>query len=127
LPEDKAKVIADLKKEGKVAMAGDGINDAPALVTADVGLAMAMMGTDVAIETAQVAIMDDKLSKIPVFVRLARSVWVLVIENFVFVFGVKLSFLALVALGFAHMWMAVIADIGVCLVVVANGLRAMRK
>ncbi|MDR2422918.1 MAG: cation-translocating P-type ATPase, partial [Deltaproteobacteria bacterium] len=126
LPEDKAKVVADLKKEGVVAMAGDGINDAPALVTADIGLAMAMMGTDVAIETASVAIMDDRLSKIPAFVRLARSVWAIVVQNFVCVFAVKLAFLLLTMLGFTYMWMAVIADIGVCLIVVANGLRAMR-
>ncbi|MDR1577881.1 MAG: heavy metal translocating P-type ATPase [Deltaproteobacteria bacterium] len=127
LPEDKAGVISQLKKEGKVGMAGDGINDAPALVSADIGFAMAMMGTDVAIETASVAIMDDKLSKIPAFVRLARSVWTLIIQNFVVVFVVKSAFLLLTMVGFTSMWMAVIADIGVCMVVVANGLRAIRK
>jgi Cd2+/Zn2+-exporting ATPase len=127
LPEDKARVIAELKKEGPVGMVGDGINDAPALVTADVGLAMAMMGTDVAIETASVAIMDDKLSKIADFIRLARAVWAIVVENFLVVFAVKLSFLALTMAGFTSMWMAIIADIGVCLVVVTNGLRALRK
>ncbi|MDR0550153.1 MAG: cation-translocating P-type ATPase [Deltaproteobacteria bacterium] len=127
MPEDKATAIAELKKEGVVAMAGDGINDAPALVTADVGFAMAMIGADVAIETASVAIMDDKLSKIPAFVRLAKSVWTLIVENFIVVFTIKLSFMALTMMGFAHMWMAVIADIGVCMLVVGNGLRATRK
>jgi Cd2+/Zn2+-exporting ATPase len=81
----------------------------------------------VAIETASVAIMDDKLSKIPAFVRLARAVWAIVVQNFVCVFAIKLTFLALTMLGFTYMWMAVVADIGVCLIVVANGLRAMRK
>jgi Cd2+/Zn2+-exporting ATPase len=127
LPEDKAKVINELKKEGHVGMAGDGINDAPALVSANIGLAMAMMGTDVAIETAQIAIMDDKLSKIPAFARLARSVWNLVLQNFVIVFTVKAAFLILTMVGYTSMWMAIIADIGVCMAVVANGLRATRK
>jgi Cd2+/Zn2+-exporting ATPase len=127
LPEDKAKVIEKLKSSAKVAMVGDGINDAPALVTADIGMAMAMMGTDVAIETASVAIMDDKLSKIPAFIRLAKSVWSIVVQNFILVFAVKLFFLILTMLGVTYMWMAVIADIGVCLLVVGNGLRAIRK
>ncbi|MDR1085248.1 MAG: cation-translocating P-type ATPase [Deltaproteobacteria bacterium] len=127
LPEEKAAVIAELKKDGVVGMAGDGINDAPALALADIGLAMAAAGTDVAIETAQVAIMDDKLNKIPAFVRLTRAVWQIVVQNFIVVFGVKLSFLTLTMLGVTYMWMAIIADIGVCMIVVANGLRAMRK
>jgi Cd2+/Zn2+-exporting ATPase len=127
MPEEKARVIADLKKQGTVAMAGDGINDAPALALADIGMAMAAAGTDVAIETASIAIMDDKLKKIPAFYRLARSVWSIVVQNFVIVFGVKLAFLTLTLAGAAQMWLAIIADMGVCLVVVANGLRAMRK
>ncbi|MDL2209392.1 heavy metal translocating P-type ATPase [Desulfovibrio sp. OttesenSCG-928-O18] len=127
LPEDKLRAVEELEKSGKVGMVGDGINDAPALARADIGFAMAAAGTDTAIETADVALMDDDLRKIPRFIRLSRSTYAILVQNIVLALGVKAIFLALTFLGQATMWMAVFADVGTSLMVVANGLRAMRK
>jgi Cd2+/Zn2+-exporting ATPase len=127
LPEDKLDIVRSLAARGRVGMAGDGINDAPALAEAHIGFSMGAAGTGAAIETSDVAIMDDDLRKIPAFIRLSRETAWHLWENISFSLLVKAGFIALTFLGYTKMWMAVFADIGVCLIVVANGLRLLKK
>lgn len=130
LPENKLTTIEQLLKDGnggKIGMVGDGINDAPALARADIGFAMGAAGTDTAIETADVALMDDDLRKIPAFVRLSRDTAAILKQNIALALGIKLVFFMLTFIGMATMWMAVFADMGASLIVVANGLRLLRR
>ncbi|GLU35149.1 heavy metal translocating P-type ATPase [Trinickia caryophylli] len=128
LPEDKLRAVESLAAGGAVVgMVGDGINDAPALARAHIGFAMGALGTDAAIETADVALMDDDLRKIASFVRLSRATHAVLVQNIVFALAIKLVFFGLTLAGLGTMWMAVFADAGASLVVVGNGLRLLRK
>ncbi|WP_130931181.1 heavy metal translocating P-type ATPase [Pseudomonas sp. Sample_24] len=128
LPTDKLQAIEALYAKGHhVGMVGDGINDAPALARSEIGFAMAAAGTDTAIETADVALMDDDLRKIPAFIQLSRQTSSILKQNIALALVIKAIFLGVTFAGLATMWMAVFADMGVSLLVVFNGLRLLRK
>lgn len=136
LPQDKVtkveELLSNLEKQGtekkrkRLAFIGDGINDAPVLSRADVGIAMGSMGSDAAIEAADVVIMDDDLTKIPTTIKIARKTVKIATQNIVFALGVKLAILLLGALGIANMWAAVFADVGVAVICILNAMRLLR-
>ncbi|ART62356.1 heavy metal translocating P-type ATPase [Kushneria marisflavi] len=126
MPQDKLSHLEALAGQGRVAMIGDGINDAPALARADIGFAMGAMGTDSAIETADVALMDDDLRKVGAFIRLSRATHRILMQNIALALGIKVIFLALTVAGLGTLWMAVFADVGASVLVVLNGLRLLR-
>lgn len=130
LPEDKVnqveRLLGETSEKGKLAYVGDGINDAPVLTRADIGIAMGAMGSDAAIEAADIVLMDDKPSKIASAIRIARKTMRIVWQNIVFALGVKFAVLVLAAVGLATMWLAVFADVGVAILAILNAMRCMR-
>ena len=135
LPQIKVEKVEELLSElplkagknAKLAFVGDGINDAPVLSRADVGIAMGSLGSDAAIEAADVVIMDDNLRKIPVVMRIARKTVGISTGNIIFALAVKLLILLLGALGYANMWAAVFADVGVAVLCILNSMRLLMR
>ena len=133
LPQDKLSLVESLIKSGvgnpgakrRLAFVGDGINDAPVIMRSDVGIAMGSMGSDAAIEAADIVIMDDDPAKIPVTISIARQTMKIVKQNIILSLGVKITVLILGAFGFANMWMAVFADVGVCVLAILNSMRML--
>jgi len=127
LPADKVARVNDLlNHNGQLAFVGDGINDAPVLARADVGIAMGGLGSDAAIEAADVVLMDDKPSKIALAIRIARRTLRIAKQNVWFAISIKVLVLILAAFGIATLWMAVFADVGVTVLAVLNAMRALR-
>jgi Cd2+/Zn2+-exporting ATPase len=129
LPADKVQKVEDLmagkSPKGRLVFVGDGINDAPVLARADVGIAMGGLGSDAAIEAADVVIMTDEPSKVPVAIKIAKRTLAIARQNIAIALGVKGAVLALGALGIATMWAAVFADVGVTLIAVLNAIRVL--
>ena len=130
LPDDKVRhlerMLSENKGRGNIGFAGDGINDAPVLMRSDVGIAMGAMGSDAAIEAADVVLMDDNLCKIPLAIRISRKCMRIVKENIVFALLVKLLCLIFAAVGYANMWWAVFSDVGVMIIAVLNATRMLK-
>ena len=131
LPADKVnrveKLLEQKNEKDKVAFVGDGINDAPVLTRADIGIAMGSMGSDAAIEAADVVLMDDDVTKIASVVKISRKTLSIVKQNIVFALGVKALVLILGAFGVANMWEAVFADVGVSVIAILNSMRTLKE
>jgi Zn2+/Cd2+-exporting ATPase len=126
LPEDKVSVVEEMKaRSGRMAMVGDGVNDAPAMASASVSIAMGAMGSDAAIETADIALMSDDLSKLPWLVRHSRRTLGIIKQNLFLSLFVKLAFIGMAFAGVATLWGAIAADMGASLLVIFNGLRLL--
>ena len=129
LPADKVaqveRLLREKPKKEKLAFVGDGINDAPVLSRADIGIAMGAMGSDAAIEAADIVLMDDDPMKIATAIRISKRCIRIVYENIYFAIGIKLLCLLLGALGIANMWMAIFADVGVMILAVLNAIRTL--
>ena len=127
LPQDKANIVNGIKKaHGTTIMVGDGVNDAPALAAAHVGIAMGATGSDAALETADIALMSNDLSRLPYTIKLGRYTLLIIKENVAFAIAVKAIFITLAVLGLANLWMAVFADTGASLIVILNGMRLIK-
>ena len=129
LPADKVQIFEEIMKaaNGKVAFVGDGINDAPVLARADVGIAMGGLGSDAAIEAADIVIMNDEPSKIAKMIVIAKKTLMIVKQNIVFAIGIKVAILVLAAIGIANMWLAVFADVGVAALAILNAMRTLKS
>jgi Zn2+/Cd2+-exporting ATPase len=130
LPEDKVaeieKLLGEFHKKGKVAFVGDGINDAPVIARADVGIAMGALGSDAAIETADVVLMTDHPSKVVEAIKVGKKTHAIVMQNIIFALTIKVIFIILGLMGLATMWEAVFADMGVALVAIFNATRVLK-
>ncbi|MEE1136821.1 MAG: heavy metal translocating P-type ATPase [Methanocorpusculum sp.] len=128
LPQDKVSAVEELISEnrGRVVFVGDGINDAPVLARADIGVSMGALGSDAAIEAADIVLMDDSLARLPEAIRIAKKTRCIVIQNIVFALGIKFGVIILALFGVANMWEAIFADVGVAVIAILNSMRMLR-
>ncbi|KAI4342807.1 hypothetical protein MLD38_027385 [Melastoma candidum] len=127
LPDDKAKIIADLQKSGVTAMVGDGINDAAAMVTADISISMGIAGSALAVESSKIILMSNDLGKIPEAIRLARKAFHKLITNVIISISLKVAILGLAFAGYPLIWAAVLTDVGACFIVILNSMQLLQE